>query len=467
MNDKDFDKVFGDKLREECSFSSVDKDWELLSSRLDTASQVKKEDNRWRKAAWLLLLLVPFFALLLWQMNDIKNQNKQLATQLSALQTQLSDAKIQHDTLVRKEQKIDTIAFYKYRNTPNNEGKSNESTSFLGKNKSEKSSSIPSVKDGFLNETELVLGNNLTNAGAISSLDDVKGIQDTTKPRLLNDEKKITELTEKLADLDKQIADLKQALADQKISAAHLADCATKQDSLKKQLREATALTDSLKITPLSKINENRSKSVINKRLFIGVQGGQIIYKSTWFTPIGVEVSKNLKSYQTGLKLEYAVTDKIRLTAGGDFCPVSFLINWQDRRYNLPATEFNPQKEKYLSAEAKQTVMQGNLGAKYFFTEGGAKWRPFVGAAYTTMRINSYETKFTYQSLGGPVNREQIVQSNAVNVPNLLLMSGGLEYRFSKYIVAQTEAFYYKDINKTHKTFDLFGLRAAVLLNIK
>ena len=99
MNDKDFDKVFGDKLREERSFSSVDKDWELLSSRLGAASQAKKEDNRWRKAAWLLLLLVPFFALLLGQMNDIKNQNKQLATQLSALQTQLSNAFISVSTL--------------------------------------------------------------------------------------------------------------------------------------------------------------------------------------------------------------------------------------------------------------------------------------------------------------------------------------------------------------------------------
>jgi hypothetical protein len=161
------------------------------------------------------------------------------------------------------------------------------------------------------------------------------------------------------------------------------------------------------------------------------------------------------------------LTDKLRFTAGGDYCPFSFLIYWQDKRYNLPALQFDPLKEKYQKAETQQTLLQGNIGAKYLFTEGGAKWRPFVAAAYSMMHINPFETKFTYQPLWGTTNREQIVQSESVNIPNLLLLSGGFEYRFSKYGVAQAEAFYYKDVNKIHQTFDLFGVRAAVLLNIK
>ena len=51
MSDKDFDKLFGDKLREERAFSSVDNDWEQLSTRLNASSQTKEKDNRRRGAA--------------------------------------------------------------------------------------------------------------------------------------------------------------------------------------------------------------------------------------------------------------------------------------------------------------------------------------------------------------------------------------------------------------------------------
>ena len=471
MNDKDFDKIFGDKLREERSFNSQDSDWEQLSTRLDAVSSPQGKDNRRRGGAWLWLLMLPILSLLLWQMNDLKNQNKQLAAQLAELQSQLVAYKSQHDTVVQKVQKTDTVIIYKYvPMTSKTSLKKNTPTSFSGKNTSEtrgapsspRNLDASAVSKDFLTKNTPVLNNTLVSTNLQNVVQ-----QDTIAPKVLNDERKMTELAEKLAALDRQIHDLKQALSEQKVSAAHLADCVTKQDTLKKQLNDAIALVDSLKKHPLSIEPQKSDKTLKNNRLFIGIQGGQISYKTTWTNAIGVELYKNIKSYQAGLKLEYALTDKVRLTAGGDYCPFSFLIYWQDKRYNLPAQQFDPQKEKYLKAESKQTLLQGNIGAKYFFTEGVSKWRPFVSAAYSMMHIKAFQTKFTYQPLWGQTNREQIMQSNAINIQNLLLLSGGLEYRFSKYGVAQAEAFYYKDVNKTHQTFDLFGLRAAVLLNIK
>lgn len=462
MNDKDFDKIFGDKLREERAFNSQDSDWEQLSSRLDAVQQVKKEDNRGLSAAWLWLLLLPIMAFILWQMNDLKNQNKQLMAQLADVQSQLAAQYSAHDTVIQKVQKTDTLIIYKYLPSPKRGAKKSTSSSFSSKNAPQSVSRPTSVSNDFLTKNSHISDN----LGFLTSpINTVQ--QDTTSPKVLNDERKMAELTEKLAALDRQITDLKQAITEQKISAAHLADCATKQDSLKKQLNIALALSDSLKTHPLSIEAKKEDKLLKNNRLFVGIQGGRINYKTTWKAASGAEVYKNFASYQVGLKLEYVVTDKLRLTAGGDYCPFSFLIYWQDARYNLPALQFDPQKEKYQKAETQQTLLQGNIGAKYLFTEGGAKWRPFVAAAYSMMHINPFETKFTYQPLWGTTNREQIVQSESVNIPNLLLLSGGFEYRFSKYGVAQAEAFYYKDVNKIHQTFDLFGVRAAVLLNIK
>ena len=459
MSDKDFDKIFGDKLREERAFSSVDNDWEQLSSRLDTKSQIKEKDNWRRGAAWLWLLLIPILSLLLWQMYDLKNQNKQLVSQLAELQLQLTAYKLAYDTMLKQVPKTDTVIIYKY--LPAAKG-NNKDGSYLHSSKKNTSKTPPSVTKGLTYNATPILDK--SKALPISK---VVVNPDSIIPKSLNDEKKTTELLDKLASLEKQMLDLKQTLLDSKVNAANLVDCATRQDSLAKELIAASTLIDSFKKSPLSKEAEKTDKSLKNNRLFIGLQGGQISYRTTWKNSYGVDVSKDVKSYQAGIKIEYALTEKLRLTAEGNFCPFSFTNYWQDSRYNLPTLQFDYQKEKFLKAESKQSLLQGNIGAKYLFTEGAAKWRPFVAAAYTMMRIQPFETKFTYQPLWGTTNREQVTQSNAVNVPNLLLLSGGLEYRFSKHWVAQAEAFYYKDVNKTHRTFDLFGLRAAILLNIK
>ena len=455
MSDKDFDKIFGDKLREERSFSSVDKDWEQMSSNLDVNSQTKENNKRRRGAAWLWLLLLPFLSFFLWQMNDLKNQNKQLAQQLTEMQLQFNAYKLEHVTPLQQVTKTDTVIIYKYLPA---EKKSND----LISNKKSPPPPRPSVNNDFSNNLTPILEKN----NAFSAAQKVEN-QDIIIPKTLTDDRKMAELLKKLSALETQMSDLKQALSDSKANAANLADCATKQDSLAKQLIATRALVDSLSKHPLSIEPQKTDKTLKNNRLYIGLQGGNIRYKTTWKNSIGIDVYKNIESYQAGLKLEYALTEKLRLTAEGNFCPVSFTNYWYDSRYNLPALQYDYQKEKFLKAESKQSLLQGNIGVKYFFTEGSAKWRPFVSAAYTLMRIKPFETKFTYQPLWGTTYREQTVASNAVNVPNLVLLSGGLEYRFSKYWVAQTEVFYYKDINKTHKTFDLFGLRAAVLLNLK
>jgi hypothetical protein len=456
MSDKDFDKIFGDKLREERAFSSVDNDWEQLTARLDAPSQEKEKDNRQRGAAWLWLLLIPIFSLLLWEMNDLKNQNKQLAAQLAEMQQQLATYNLGRDTIVKQVIKTDTVIIYKY--LPEKKDNRHKDLSLTKNNTRIVPPSVSKVFDN--NTTPISLKSNVfptSKQGANT---------DTIIPKSLNDEKKTAELLDKLASLEKQMLDLKQTLLDSKANASNLADCATRQDSLAKELIATKVLVDSLKKTPLSINDEKSDKSLKNNRLFIGIQGGQISYRTTWKNSYGVDISKDIKSYQAGVKLEYAITEKLRLTAEGDFCPFSFTNYWQDSRYNLPPLQFDYQKEKFLKAESKQTLLQSNIGVKYLFTEGAAKWRPFVAAAYTMMRIQPFDTKFTYQPLWGTTNREQTTTSKAVNIPNLILLSGGLEYRFSKHWVAQAEAFYYKDVNKTHKTFDLFGLRAAILLNM-
>jgi predicted amino acid-binding ACT domain protein len=210
-------------------------------------------------------------------MNDLKNQNKQLIAQLADVQAQLAAQHLQHDTVVQKRQKTDTLIIYKYLPTPKTGAKKSTSTSFSQKNTPQTLSRTPSVSNDFLTAKTPILNT----ADALSSPINILQ-QDTTAPKVSNEERKMAELTEKLAALDKQITDLKQAITEQKMSAAHLADCATKQDSLKKQLGAAMALADSLQKHPLSIDAKKTDKSLKNNRLFVGIQGGKINYKTTW-----------------------------------------------------------------------------------------------------------------------------------------------------------------------------------------
>ncbi|MBL7814369.1 MAG: autotransporter outer membrane beta-barrel domain-containing protein [Saprospiraceae bacterium] len=461
MSDKEFDKIFGDKLRAERSFSSIDSDWGNLAKRLDETAVVTEKEKKHRIATWLwllpFLLILPITTLLVVQMNDLKQQNKQLAEKLEAVQNQLNTRT--YDTIY----KVDTVFITQSR------GDAPKTKSTFHSSKIHKPT--PSISNEFSTPKNL---QTLPLEQSTSSMSFVEStFSSGTSKTTMSDttpSKRIAELLEKLADLDKQIAGLHQELAGSKTQAAALTECSAQQDMLKKQLLAWTNLVDSLQKHPLSSQtlkSENKDKTLKNNRLFIGLKGGQIKYKTEWVNTVGVEIYKNLNSYQAGVSLEYALSDKLRVTASGDFCPVSYQIFWQDSRYNLPALQYDAAKEKYQKAESKQTFLQANMGVKYFFTESDNKWRPYIGTAYTLMHIRPFSTKFTYVPLWGTGSREQTVQSEAFNIPNLLLANGGLEYRFSKNMVAQAEAFYYKDINKKAKTFDLLGLRAAVLLNIK
>ena len=99
-------------------------------------------------------------------------------------------------------------------------------------------------------------------------------------------------------------------------------------------------------------------------------------------------------------------------------------------------------------------------------TDGTKKWRPYVGAGYSAMRILPFETEFTIQNLANPaLLRTATASSKSINIANLLLLNGGLEYRFTRHFVAQGEGFYNLDLNRPRKTYDLFGVRGALLFN--
>jgi hypothetical protein len=502
MNDKDFDKIFGDRLREERRFREDESEWQRLLARLDalvsgdTGASVgaSKGFRRWILPLVALLLLLTT-GVLFGKLNGLDKTNTALLADMQTLKTQF--VKMPDTIFVTK---TDTV--FIERNSlsqATNNTFIKAKTPQLNGRETGKHTQIEGTENfncSTLKQSKQAIGNPSNNTEFTSNYSNVKQANSPNEQALKN---KVAQLENKLQISENQQLALREELrlltektskasSESLITPPHLTtnsfnaqqdslnqiiaskDALIAQLSAKKTVDSAKLKAESKEIPPLSINAQNTIKTAkkpATSRLFIGANAGQIYYKSTWVgATSNVDIYKNVKSYQVGLKLEYALTDRLRLTAGGDYCPVDFKIFWQDSRYNLPTPQhFYPAVDKLKSTKATQKLTEGFVGTKYMFTDGSNRWRPYIGAAYTAMKILPFEAEFEVQNTATSVIRTLKASSTGINIANLLLMNGGLEYRFNRRFVAQGEAFYNMDMNRPKKTYDLFGVRGAFLVN--
>jgi hypothetical protein len=498
MNDKDFDKIFGDRLREERRFKENESDWQRLLARLDAVRRgdmgtVSGDSNGFRR--WILpliaLLLLLTTGLLFGKLNSMDKSNTELATDMQTLKTQFVKT---HDTIFVTKKDTVFIERQTLNQPTNNTFIKAKTFNEVGTDKHTQIQGVQNFNNPFLKRSKKTEPKPVNNSELTSS----SNVEQSITPNEQALKNKIVELEDKLQMSKNQQLALREELTalTEKISkttSEHLlnqslltANPLNIQDSLnliiaakealiaqlsaKKAVDSAQSKSETKEIPPLS-INAQKAiktaKKPVTSRLFVGVNAGQIYYKATWISATNnIDIYKNVKSYQAGVKLEYALTDRLRLTAGGDYCPVDFKIFWQDSRYNLPTPQhFYPAVDRLRSSKATQKLAQGFVGSKYLFTDGTNRWRPYVGAAYTAMKILPFEAEFEVQNNATGVMRTLKESSTGRTIANLLLLEGGLEYRFNRRFVAQGEAFYNLDMNRPRKTYDLFGVRGAFLVN--
>jgi hypothetical protein len=482
MNDKDFDKLLGDRLREERRFNDDEEDWQALATRLDAVSggdSVAAAGGFYNFRRWILplaaLLLLATSGLLWAKLTRLDSSNTALFQQVQTLKPQIITV---HDTVFIN--RTDTV--FIERNPSQNAFRNAKSIGFnTTKNANSNINSNASRNANLIENAPINTNYSGTEKQLSDKIKELESkLQTSENQRLVSNEQlkiaeeKLNQLTVKTPlNNASNTAELISKLTAQKDSLHTIA--AIKSDSIQlltqKIAANSAALNPKINETgPLSIATKNTiktSKKPTTARLFAGVSGGLINYKSTWNNQQGLAISRNVQSYQAGVKLEYALTDRLRLTAGGDYCPFNFEIFWQDSRYNLPTpAHFYPQTERIRSSKAQQKLAQVTFGSKYLFTDGTNRWRPYVGAGYSAMRILPFEAEYTIQNIANPsITRTVTATSSKVDIANLLLLNGGLEYRFSRRFVAQGEAFYNLDVNRPKKTYDLFGVRGAFLFN--
>ena len=427
MKEKDFDKVFSDKLNQDRHLTFEEKDWEILSKRLNDNDSIKASLNNAQQKYWrwllpLLLLLLGFNAWMLSKMNTTQNENAALIEQVKEVKTLLE----KQNTVLPKQQTLyitDTVVVYKtlyktlyktvYKNAP---------IPFPTPNIGQHINATPSVFEPILTPNAGITNPNVSrNIGEIS-----KSKEKQSDNTLLTNENNGVINHIPTIDLPSVIAYTAKP--------------------------ELIVLKDNNRIVqPIPSTK---------KRLYVGWSGGLINYHTQWFNKDNIEFSRNEQSYQTGIKAELGLNDNWRITASADYCPYNFQINWQDKRYNLPEPSSYYSRYTFKSVVGSQKMYLGAVGLKYLFA--GNTIRPYLGVAYSAMRIAPFTAVYTFTDTWKNYTPE--VQSpNNINILNIAHLQGGLELKIGKKLLFQTEGFYYKDINKVEKTFDLFGLCGAIL----
>ena len=443
MNDKDFDKIFSKGLSEEPQKAYDERDWENLAQRLDAHDSpvvgAPIAVNNWKKSlgfALLLLLLLGVNAWSLVKTNESKHQNEMLLNELKNLETILENQNKQTEikTIIQR----DTVIIYKYLPDPSN---FNESKRLILPFKLSQQTPSVFLQKGQISEVE---NEDLNKVNSIQSVDN----------QLFN---------------KKNEADLNTLTAENKTTSLRTNSVLDDFLPLKNE-RLLMTLKSQKQVTPpqLSALKSPVSiiKPAPSNRFFIGPSGGLIYYHAAWWNKDNIEVFRNEKSYQVGLKIEYTLSNHWRVVLGGDYCPFNFQINWQDSRYNLPqptAYFTNNPNIKFLSVKANQSLVQGSLGIKYYFK--GNRFRPFLGGGYATMRILPFQAEYEYSEWNKIVYTKPF--QSTVTINNLLILNGGFEYRLDARLFAQMDVFYNKDVNKTQKTYDLFGFKGTLLFGFQ
>jgi hypothetical protein len=481
MNDREFDNHFRKELEEEIKHPFDDKLWDKLSQRLDEhdkgnsvlgGTPLPRGSNGFRNLYWL----APLFLLLLgtnvwymWNANKTKEDNEKLMGEIKSLKTILE----KRDTVVKTQIIYKTDTIYIDRKTSSFEKKISSAI----KSRFLDSESTPSVFKGleassnsaFYNEkgikSTLEVNKKTLSESSISIENPKTDLFNSTQKPIESVDNQLVRNKENLNNTSQNnvvpIVNKGEVKIDENYSGGVLTISAT--DKLPLLIPSIITLPVLQKQNVLTALNATPiQKPVPFKHLYFGLTGSWLNYQTAWINTAGIEVHRTQQSYQLGLRMEYAFNENWRLMLGSDYCPFDFDISWKDPRYNLPDIPSEYLRyHKMKSVQAKERLFNGFLGAKYIFN--GIRARPYIGLAYSAMKLSSYTANYRLQNSWTQAETDVAVPHSGATISNLMMLTGGYEFKIGGRFVAQTEAFLYKDLNKEKKMFDLFGVRATVL----
>ncbi len=446
MDDKDFDKLFSDKLKDGLPYTSNDRSWDELADQLDAHDRDNKQvvGGAWwqnKNLLWLAPLFLATVGGIWWALTSTSNKSNQNTVLINELQ-QVKTLLEQKDTVYIEKviYKTDTVVRYKYLSQPRQTD-----------NKLPNDSNIFAPKPTKVNADSPQSNLQTPQFLRIKNLNINKGKPDFTVSKSRSDDF----LTKTDTSFLYQNSETKQQVKPEITSKSPV--FSEKMGAPKQELTEKSTVDSVSKITDSAPVSPQiETKTTKQARFFIGVNAGAQFLATPQCQGI-----KN-GSFQYGVRIEAALSDAWRVQLGGNYARLDIETSQLDDRYNLPAMPAQFQNDDYAmqAVTAVQPQWQAYLGVKYMM--GKKRLRPFVGVAYAMTYVGQHDALYHVHNRRSGSQEVGSSLHPGVTLYNLMQLTGGFELKLNRFLSFQTEGFFNKDLNKTAKSCDNFGVRGGL-----
>jgi hypothetical protein len=445
MNERDFDKLFSDKLNEEGDFPNKDMVKRRVFTRLDTTLPMENiGKGGFTKYLWmlpLLLLMGGWNGCQWWQLRALQQENLSLKTDIQGLKT-TSSASFHSDTTIYKTRtihQIDTI----YKTVYIIEKA--QSDKKIANNASIISTSIESkIAENIENKT----GNKPIKDTAIAVINAQNVILNKNSKSITSDSENI-----KRAEILMKNDSLKTVISESSLK-----------DSLNKKPQNSLSETDDStvlkeKIAQIKEPAQDSFEQTLNKKTnFEDVAEKPIIKKfklsdtylgvNMGFAALAPSIDDESLNPSTwlGMMGETVLTDKLHVNLSADWSKLSFDTRASLSPLNLKDTPPPSIDHVFKHVEGTQKAIQLGLGLSYHFNTS-MRIHPLASIGYMYRIIPSFEVKYEFRNtLSG--DEHYTVSNTERHIDHWLNIGIGGEMPLNVHWVTRLKLDYAFDANK-------------------
>lgn len=462
MNERDFDKIFSDKLNDGKDFPRKKENWQKVAAQLDSDSDaapipiISERNKGFKRGLWGLLLLA-----LLGSMSYQYSQMGDLKTQIVAFK----NAPIVHDTIIQTQiiHSKDTIIKIIYLKEPTSQSitvKNNTpSVSTINFNENSVSNIEKGIETTFTTPSNSDINyknasQNATISASISS--DVVPLKDTDSLNKSNDITNNLTKTDPINTLNNPLDSLKTAFNTG--SKSPIDSSFNNQNALKLDTINQKQAVHKPPLDTLEKALEKSPTIIKPKKGFkiqdfrVGVNAG---YNWLLANVDGVKPSLWL-----GGTAEAAFNERWRASVSTDFSNYHLELKKNEDILNLPETPIIEPRFNLTKIETEYTGVAANL-AVYYVLMPEKRIRPMLSIGYTLRYIDKYHTEFEFKDTQKG-EELKIDLSSPSHIDNWWLLGGGVEMNISKRLEARLKMDYHLDFNHGKERLQYLLLRGGV-----
>ncbi len=475
MLDKDFDKIFKDKLKQVQSFNNKEVDWKHLSMTLKQRrfASLRSDWYKYSSAA-VILLLILFSAYLYIKLERSESALKAVKKVLNKKEPENVDkqiSKLGEKTIINKK----VLSNKETENT---------------KNTVEKTISLKKTKKDII-KTEPISKNRLTVSS--TKLLSIKTANNSSKPIAQKKPKVLptNKTVRKWSIPTPKNITVSKKYPDNTMSGSN--SPTIKKSAISEHKSNMTFQKKKRKIKKVAKLPKYRNSidyvmTPVNANAFEALEADEnwinnerfIIPKPRSYN-VGITIGGGISpfefasdtseivsgGYQTGVRGEisygnfriYGETEYLRTTAFSD-----------EGINNLRVPPFEPPGENLTlqSVWSTQDFMEFGLGIRYVFTSDSSPAAPYIGSSFRSQVSLKQKYKYIYvDPQGEEIPDKERRETRNVFTPYTVNLNAGVEFDIARDFTLQVEGFYnMKFKNYENLLPDMLGLKVVFLYNI-